>query len=139
MSRPLFDHDRLDVYQLACSAVRELEKTIAALPRGCRDLIDQLRRASLSVMLNLAEGAGEFSPAEKNRFYRIARRSAGECAAVLDYCVARGLLNEASVDPPRVLYARIIGGIVNLMRAVDERPRSGRSSARSRKSTDMVG
>ena len=121
--KPLFDHDRLDVYQLALQAVRELERVIALLPRGCIDLVDQLRRASLSVLLNLAEGAGEFSPAEKNRFYRMARRSAAECASVLDYCVARGLIAENEVEPSRVLYARVVGGIVSLMRAVDARPR----------------
>ena len=36
--------------------------------------------------LNIAEGAGEFSPADKARLYRIARRSATECAAILDIC-----------------------------------------------------
>lgn len=126
MTTPLFDHDRLAVYQLAREAVRELEKVIAVMPRGCLDLVDQLRRASLSVMLNLAEGSGEFSPAEKNRFYRISRRSACECAAVLDYTVDRGLIADAAIQPSRVLYARVIGGIVNLMRSVDQRPRASR-------------
>ena len=37
-------------------------------------------------MLNIAEGAGEFAPKEKARFYRMARRSATESAAVLDVC-----------------------------------------------------
>ena len=36
------------------------------------------------MVLNLAEGAAEFRPAEKARFFRMARRSANECMAALD-------------------------------------------------------
>ena len=49
-----------------------------------RHLLDQLLRAASSVCLNIAEGAGEYSRDEKIRFYRIARRSAWECAAAVD-------------------------------------------------------
>ena len=44
-------------------------------------LVDQIQRSVASVALNIAEGAGEFSPAEKARFYRIALRSATESAS----------------------------------------------------------
>jgi len=40
------------------------------------------QRAATSVPLNIAEGAGEYSGAEKSRFYRIAKRSATECAGI---------------------------------------------------------
>jgi four helix bundle protein len=43
-----------------------------------------LRRASASIVLNIAEGAAEFRPREKARFYRMALRSASEAAATLD-------------------------------------------------------
>ena len=52
-------------------------------PRGRAYLSDQLRRAVASIPLNIAEGAGEFAPADKAHFYRMARRSATETAAVL--------------------------------------------------------
>ena len=45
---------------------------------------DQLRRAAGSIAFNIAEGAGEYRPKEKARFYRMARRSATECASILD-------------------------------------------------------
>lgn len=50
-----------------------------------------MRRASTSVVLNLAEGAAEFRPAEKARLYRIALRSGAECQAVLDVLKAVGV------------------------------------------------
>ena len=117
----LFDHDRLAAYQLAREALREMEKLCRLAPRGTAELLDQLRRASLSVLLNLAEGSGEFSRAEKIRFYRMARRSACECAAVLDYLVDRGIFTEEMTEPCRVLYARTVGATVNLIASVEKR------------------
>ena len=71
-----FDHERLDVYQTAVEWVSLVQDVADALPRGRSNLADQLQRAASSITLNIAEGAGEFSGAEKARFYRIAKRSA---------------------------------------------------------------
>ena len=46
---------------------------------------DQLRRASFSIMLNIAEGAGRFTKRDKRNFYVISRGSAFECVAIFDY------------------------------------------------------
>jgi four helix bundle protein len=78
-----FPHDRLDVYRAAVEFERSSRRIIALLPRSSH-LADQLHRAATSVPLNIAEGAGEFSPKDKARFYRIALRSATESAAILD-------------------------------------------------------
>lgn len=77
-------HAKLAVYERAIEALAALEQTARWIPSARDDLREQLRRASASIVLNLAEGAAEFSPAEKSRFYRIARRSAAECLAALD-------------------------------------------------------
>ena len=45
--------------------------------------MSQLRRAALSGYLNLREGAGEFSPAEKARIYRLSMRSIREAVGCL--------------------------------------------------------
>ena len=78
-----FDHEKLHVYKVAIEFVA-LAHQINASIRGYGPLKDQLHRASTSITNNIAEGAGEFAPAEKRRFYRIARRSATESAAILD-------------------------------------------------------
>src|SRR6187402_2810918 len=75
-----FDHERLDVYQRALEFLDQCDTILEQLPSGRAHLKDQLDRAATSVVLNVAEGAGEFSPDEKRRFYRIARRSATERA-----------------------------------------------------------
>lgn len=90
-----FDHERLHVYQVAIEFVA-LAHQINASIRGFRALKDQLHRASTSIANNIAEGAGEFAPAEKRRFYRIARRSAAESAAILDTVRCCQLLDDAT-------------------------------------------
>lgn len=57
---------------------------IKLIPRGNRELVDQLKRAGISLVLNIAEGAGKSTSSDKKRFYAIARGSALECAAILD-------------------------------------------------------
>ncbi|WP_372365277.1 four helix bundle protein [Candidatus Uabimicrobium sp. HlEnr_7] len=81
-----FDHERLDVYQVALQFLILAHKIVEYLPKGHSHLSNQLQRAALSISLNIAEGAGEFSSAEKARFYIIARRSATECASIIDIC-----------------------------------------------------
>jgi len=111
-----FDHERLDVYQAAIDFVVIANDLAEHLPRGRGYLVDQLQRAATSIPLNVAEGAGEFSPAEKVRFYRIARRSATECAAILDVCRKLGLANEERHVVGRELLVRVVSMLVRMCR-----------------------
>ena len=49
-----------------------------------KHLLDQLKRASSSVALNLAEGSGRQSLGDTKRFYHIAFGSVRECQAILE-------------------------------------------------------
>ena len=80
----MFSHEKLQVYHRAKEWISESFKLIAMIPKGNSDLANQLRRAALSIPLNIAEGAGKTGKADKKRFYSIARGSALECAAILD-------------------------------------------------------
>lgn len=115
-----FDHDRLDVYRAAVSFLAIANRVIARLPRGYAYFKDQLGRASLSVVTNIAEGAGEFMPSEKARFYRMACRSATECAAILDACVGLRLADPALVTEGRELLVRIVGMLTSLAKRHQE-------------------
>lgn len=86
----MWEHRKLAAYPKAIEVAVELDALARSIPPARRDLRDQLQRASASVALNLAEGAAEFSPDGKARFYRMARRSAAECVAIFD--ILDGLL-----------------------------------------------
>ena len=78
----MLSHESLDVYQLA---LKFHLGVMTLLPnRGSPTLRDQLERASVSIILNIAEGAGRRSPADRRRHFVIAQGSTYECAAILD-------------------------------------------------------
>jgi four helix bundle protein len=74
----MFDFEKLDVYKLALSFAKEVAKTTESAPRGHWSLIDQFRRASTSIALNIAEGAGRYAKGEKKQFCSISKGSAYE-------------------------------------------------------------
>ncbi len=113
-----FDHEKMDVYKVAIEFIALADEVAENLPRGRAYLADQLRRACTSVALNIAEGAGEFSGDEKARFYRMAKRSANECAAVLDVCRRLGLADGKPLDAGRKLLLRIVSMLIQLIRRV---------------------
>ena len=76
-----YDHERLLVYRKASAFFGLAAECADRFPGKWVSLADQLRRAALSITLNISEGAGETSRGDKIRFYRIARRSAAECAS----------------------------------------------------------
>lgn len=53
-----FDHERLEVYQVALDFFDLADEIVEQLPRGRGHLADQLSRASLSIVNNIAEVAG---------------------------------------------------------------------------------
>jgi len=104
----VLDHEKLDVYHIAIEFVILSDMVIEQLPRGRGYLSDQLHRAALSIPLNVAEGAGEYAVDEKARFYRMAKRSAIECAGILDVCRKLQLLDEPNYEKCRELLVRIV-------------------------------
>ncbi len=117
-----FDHEKLDVYRAALAFVRSAKRLRPKLVPGNAELADQLDRAALSVVLNIAEGAGEFARREKARFYRMARRSATECAATLDVARELGLIEPSVIDAEKRSLWSIVGMLVALAKSLESRP-----------------
>jgi four helix bundle protein len=80
----MFDFCKLDVYQKAKAFCILMHKLISARNFD-RTTNDQLRRASFSIMLNIAEGSSRFSNKDRRNFMVVARGSAFECSAIIDY------------------------------------------------------
>lgn len=112
-----FDHERWDVYQVALDVVVLIGEVVEQLPRGKAYLADQLQRAGTSIPLNIAEGAGEHSANEKARFYRMAKRSATECASIFDVCKRLQIIDENQYAKSRELLLRIAAMLTKMARA----------------------
>jgi len=79
-----FDFERLEVYQKAMELVAAIFRITRSLPKEYQfSLADQLRRAGLSILNNLAEGSGKLSKKEKGQFYKTSLNSARECIPML--------------------------------------------------------
>ncbi len=108
---PELDPERLDCYRVALELNMLAQRLV---PRGHRELRDQLMRASLSVPLNVAEGAGRRAPREKAHFYAISRGSAMECAAIVDVVRSLGLASIAACKDARWLIVRVVQMLTKL-------------------------
>ena len=111
-----FDHEKLVVYQRAIAFVAWAEPIIELQPKSLA-VRDQLDRASTSVPLNIAEGNGKFTSADRCRFFDIARGSALECAACLDVLVAKGRLEVLRSGEGKAMLLEIVAMLVGLIKS----------------------
>ena len=96
-NHPKLNHESLDSYQASLAFLSLASKVSRKIPRGYGPLIEQFKRASLSIPLNIAEGYGKRGSRDRARFYDIARGSAHECGAVLDSTRTLGLISEVKM------------------------------------------
>jgi four helix bundle protein len=93
------NHQNLEVYKATRRFVIECYSASKLLPSEERyNLVSQIRRAALSVHLNLAEGASRKSLAERKRFYEISRGSIIEIDTSLDLVVELGYCSKEQLD-----------------------------------------
>ena len=112
----MLSFQRLDVYKCAIEFLALSTRLLATVPRGNGPLTDQLRRAALSVPLNIAEGAGRTTDADGARHYAIARGSAMECAAIIDALHVLRFIDETAHSEAIGVLARIVAMTTKLCR-----------------------
>src|SRR5688572_24037430 len=89
------DFEDLVAWQQARLLAKEIHmRGEAGAFRGNRGLRDQIQRASVSVMSNIAEGFGRFGPVEMGRFVDIAMASCNEVRSQLWLACDLGYLSE---------------------------------------------
>ena len=78
-------HTKLDVFTAGKNLVLSCYKISKLLPPDERfNMTQQLRRAALSIQLNIAEGSSRKSAIERRRYYEISRGSVIEVDTILD-------------------------------------------------------
>ena len=103
----MLDYEKLDVYRIALEFVVTTVEIRDRLPRGNGELQVQFKRASFSIVLNIAEGAGKLKQADKRRYFSIARGSVMECGALFDLFNALGHLSPDEYRTGKLLLTRI--------------------------------
>ena len=81
-------HTKLDIFKVSKSFVLNCYRETKTFPPEEKfGIVQQIRRAALSVHLNIAEGCSRRSATERKRFYEVARGSVIEIDAALDIAV----------------------------------------------------
>lgn len=108
------------VYQDAKLFHREIVMLVNIFPRHYWYLADQLRRSSLSVVLNIAEGSSRQSDKDFNRYISIALGSVDETIAGLEIAYDQKLLSEekfAYFESSYELISKQLGGFSKTLRS----------------------
>jgi len=111
----MFAYEKLEVYKRAFTLNQIVYRFLNennSIPRYAKD---QLGRATLSIMLNIAEGSGKFSNRDRKNFYTTARGSAFECSSIISFLSLESEIPEALnielvnlyEEVSRMLYAMI--------------------------------
>ena len=119
----MFDHERLDAYKLELQFISWVTPLIEEAKNHSsvktREVCDQLDRASLSALLNTAEGNGRRRGQMRAKFFDDARGSATECAGCLDALVAKNIFPPARVVEGKTLLLRVVSTLCGLVDRFD--------------------
>ncbi|MCO5239464.1 MAG: four helix bundle protein [Chitinophagaceae bacterium] len=110
-------HTRLNVFQYSKSLALECYRITKLFPQEERFAISQqIRRAGLSVYLNIAEGASRKSLAERKRYFEIARGSVIEADAAIGMSFELHYVNLQQLKPLEQLILqsfKTLTGLIN--------------------------
>ena len=111
-----FDHEKLNVYQEALAFYAWSESVIDRAPKS-HTLHDQLDRARTSIVLNIPEGNGKYTPRDRCRFFDNSRGSALECAACLDLMRIKKFVAVEEAEAGKEQLKRIVSMLVGLIKS----------------------
>jgi len=125
----MFDHERLEVYKLQVQFIGWVTQLLEEVEQQCsrktREVRAHLDEASVSVLLNIAEGNGKRQRQVRAKFFDDARGSATECAACLDALVAKTACTLDRVQPGKAMLERVVSMLTKLVARFDtDEPRT---------------
>src|SRR3989344_6532936 len=114
-----FNFEKLTIWNDARVLVKEIYKITSTFPKEeMFGLTNQLRRAAVSILLNLAEGANRSSSKEKIRFYEMSHTSIDEVVAALYIAFDLEYLTRANFDRLYELLSKQAAKTVALKNAI---------------------
>jgi len=112
----LFDHEDLDVYQVALQLIAWLDPMLMKFSCSA-DLRLKLDKSTTAIVLNIAEGNGRFTGADQSKFYETAYKATIQSASLLDLAGGNGLEEVARVEEGRELLRRVAAMLTAISKA----------------------
>jgi four helix bundle protein len=107
----------LDAWKIGLEFVKEIYVLTKQFPKDeLYGLTSQLRRSTVSVLANLAEGHGRFTYADKANKYTISRGECAESHALLLIAISLNYLTKDEATPTLLLNQRLgkmVSGLIN--------------------------
>ena len=111
-----FDHEKLEACKKALAFAQWAEAILERVPKSAA-VHNQLDRARTSIVLNIPEGNGRFTPADRCKFFDIARGSGLESAGCLDLIFIKKLISETELEQGKSILKDVISLLVGLIRS----------------------
>jgi four helix bundle protein len=115
-----FDHEKLRVYQKALSFIEFAHKILSRINYRS-EIKDQLDRASISILLNIAEGNGKFSSKDRCRYFDISMGSTLESSACMDILFVKKIINENEKTFAKGILNEIVAMLIGLIKSNSDR------------------
>lgn len=117
----LLAHKQLEVYKQARELLKSIYQLTAKFPKEEKYLlVDQIRRAVVSVCSNIAEGSSRLSPAEKKRFYEISRSSLVEIDTQIDISESLGYMTQGELQQLESMMEPVFKMLSKMIRNLSE-------------------
>jgi len=117
-------HKKLDVWQAAMKAAKMVYQLTNTFPSEEKfGLVQQMRRAAISIPSNIAEGAGRQGKKEFGNFLSIAQGSLSELDTQMDLTILLGYLSEdkvKEVDGQLLRVDKMLTGLIRSLRKRDK-------------------
>lgn len=109
-------HEKLRVYQRSLDHAAWMHSTLQGIGRHAA-VLDHWDRAAESIVENIANGNSRRSRADRNRYFDVAIGSGLECAACLDICRVRNMLDHDHVIEGKGMLRPIVSMTIGLREA----------------------
>ena len=116
--RNVFSFEKLEVFKMARILASQIYQTTGKFPQSERfGLTDQIRRASVSVASNIAEGSGKHTSKEKAHYTATSFSSLMEVLCQLQIALDLNYINEDQYKKTRNLIEKLSAYLSNLRRS----------------------
>ena len=116
----MFGHEKFGAYQYSIRFAALTAQIIERLPEGHGKLIDQLRRAAISVSFNIAEGYGKNTESQKCHCYSIVCGEAMECAAIMDILECMHMIDSKNAKQAKDLLENVVAILSSVCKKKDD-------------------